>query len=242
MGTLFDLVITPVIVFIVGLVLLRFTGKKAVSQMTSFDLLFVLILGTVISEPIVTKTLWKASVWALVLTLGYFGFTYLVLNNKLRWKLNDSPTVLIRNGDIDKKGLKKIRMTTPELISQLRIKGYENVADVEMATLEDVGEFSVIPKARARPLQPKDIQLSPSPTFIPIPIILDGQIIDHNLKYLDKNREWLEQQLIAQGYSMNVLDEITLAAVNQQGTLDVDSEDPSNNDQGSYAYKPGQEN
>jgi uncharacterized membrane protein YcaP (DUF421 family) len=242
LSIVYQYIITPIVVFVVGYLFLRFTGKKAVSQMTSIDLLFVLILGTVISEPVVTKNLGIASLYALVITLVYFGFTYLVLNNKLRWMLIDSPTVLVRNGDIDEKGLRKVRMTTGELISQLRTKGYANTKDIDMATMEDVGKISVIPKSDARPIQPKDLQMTPSPTFIPIPVIMNGQIIDHNLKYLDKDRDWLEQQLIAQGHAIDNIDEITLAAVNQKRTVDVDTESPKNNDKGSYSYKPGEEN
>jgi uncharacterized membrane protein YcaP (DUF421 family) len=242
MQIFYEYLITPLVVFAFGYLFLRITGKKAVSQMTAFDLLFVLILGTVISEPVVTKNLAKASFYGLAVTLAYLGFSHLVLNNKLRWILIDSPTVLIRNGDIDEKGLRKVRMTTSELISQLRTKGYTNPKDIDMATMEDVGKISVIPKSDARPIQPKDIQLTPSPTFIPIPVIMNGQIIDHNIKYLDKDRDWLEQQLSAQGHSIDNIDEITLAAVNQKRTVDVDTENPKNNDKGSYSYKPGEEN
>jgi uncharacterized membrane protein YcaP (DUF421 family) len=239
---IYNFVMTPLIIFLVSYVFLRVAGKKAVSEMNSFDLLFVLVLGTVVSEPLVTKSVPKALSYGLAIVVVYVLFAYATLNNKLRWVLIASPTVLIRNGDIDEKGLRKAKMTVGELLAELRIKGYTKPSEIEMAVLEDMGKFSVIPKSQFRPLQPSDIQLQPSPTFIPIPIVLDGQIIDHNLKYLQKNREWLELQLNSNGLSIKEVDQVTLAVVNQQGSIEVDTNNPHNNDKGSYSYKPGRDN
>jgi uncharacterized membrane protein YcaP (DUF421 family) len=105
-----------------------------------------------------------------------------------------------------------------------------------------MGKFSVIPKSNQRPLQPSDLNMQPSPTFIPIPVVLEGQIIDHNLKYLQKDRDWLELQLKAQALSMDDIKKVTLAVVNQKGFLEVDTNYPHNQDSGPYAYKPGRDN
>lgn len=237
-----DFIVSPVFVFIGGYIFLRFAGKKAVSEMNSFDLLFVIVLGTIVAEPLVNKNTLKALLYGLIFLILYVLFSYAVLNNKLRWLLISSPTVLIRNGDIDEKGLRKSKMTVNELLSELRVKGYSKVSDIDIALLEDMGKFSVIPKSSARPIQPNDINFSPSPSFIPIPVILDGQVIDHNLKYLKKDREWLESQLNSYSLSMEQLETLTLATVNQQGFLDIDTNSKHNNDEGPYAYKPGRDN
>ncbi|WP_093880070.1 DUF421 domain-containing protein [Terribacillus saccharophilus] len=84
----------------------------------------------------------------------------LSLHNKLRWILYESPTVLIRNGDIDRKGLKKVRLPVDEFLAQLRIQGITDTTTVEMATLEDSGVLSVIPKAEYRPVQPADMDIN----------------------------------------------------------------------------------
>ncbi|HET7580436.1 MAG TPA: DUF421 domain-containing protein, partial [Bacillales bacterium] len=230
------------LVFLFGYLLLRITGKKAVSQMTSLDLLFVLVVGTVIAEPIVSSNLWKAAYYGIVVVAAYLFFSHLVLNNKFRWFLMDSPTVLVRNGDIDEKGLKKVRMTTSELIAQLRAKGHTNIKDVEMCTMEDVGIISVVPKSYARPVEPQDIQLKTKPTYIPIPVIMNGQYLDHNLKYLNKDRGWLEQEIANSTTPVSDIGDITLATINEQGKVDIDTDNPTENDKGPYVYKPGQDN
>lgn len=92
----------------------------------------------------------------------------------------------------------------------------------EYGTLEEVGKISFIPKANFRPLQPSDMQITPSPTFIPIPVIIDGKIIYENLIYLKKGQQWLSLQLKANGLSMEDVVTITLATYTQQGTLDLE--------------------
>jgi uncharacterized membrane protein YcaP (DUF421 family) len=239
---IFNFVITPVIIFIVTYIFLRIAGKKAVSEMNSFDLLFVLVLGTIVAEPLVTKEIPQALSYGLVITVFYLLFSMATLNNKLRWFLIASPTVLIRNGDIDEKALRKVRLTVGELNAELRTKGYTNTQDIDLAILEDMGKFSVIPKSNQRPLQPSDLNMQPSPTFIPIPVVMEGQVIDHNLKYLQKDRDWLELQLKAQALSMDDIQKVTLAVFNQKGFIEVDTNNPHGQDSGAYAYKPGRDN
>lgn len=232
-------IVTPIVVFLVGYILLRFMGKKAVSEMTGFELLAVLILGTAISEPVVTKQLGIASYYAATIAFLYIGFSYLRLNNRLNEVMDPKPTVLIRGGDIQEKGLKKARMTTKELIAELRKNGYAKTSDVEMATLEKIGNVTVIPKSDARPIQASDLQFLPSPAFIPIPLIMDGKINDHNVTYLQKDRDWLYQQLQAYNLSKDDIQHITLAVYNQQGAVEVDTKNRDGHQKGPSQYKPG---
>jgi uncharacterized membrane protein YcaP (DUF421 family) len=240
----FDFVVKPIVIFVLSFIFLRIAGKKAVSEMNSFDLLFVLILGTVVSEPMVTKQLGRAMFYAAAIVVVYILFAYASLNNKLRWLLIASPTVVIRGGDIDEKGLRKVRMTVGELLGELRTKGYTKTADIELAVMEDMGKLSFIPKSQARPIQPSDLNMQPSPTFIPIPVVMDGQIVDHNLKFLQKDRNWLELQLKSHNLSMaeEDLHKVTLAVVNQQGYVEIDTNSSNLFAQGPYNYKPGNQN
>lgn len=126
MSLLFQYVWAPIAVFIVGYILLRIMGKKAVAEMSSFDLLVTIVLGTTITEPIVTKRLGVASYFAIAITIVYLVFSFLSLSNKFKRIITSSPTVLLRNGDIDERGLRKVRLNIDEFIGTLRVKGYEN--------------------------------------------------------------------------------------------------------------------
>ena len=218
MSFLFHYIWTPFAVFLVGYLLLRVMGKKAVAEMSSFDLLVTIILGTTITEPIVTKRLGVASYFAIAITIVYLLFSFLSLNNKFKRLITSSPTVHLRNGDIDERGLRKVRLNTEEFLGMIRVKGYINPSDLALVTMEETGKISVIPKAEQRPIQPSDFHMLPSPTFIPIPIIIDGELIKQNLHYVKKDMDWLTLQLQAYNLSLNfrtkkfITDLITLCA------------------------------
>ncbi|UJF32865.1 DUF421 domain-containing protein [Paenibacillus hexagrammi] len=199
-------------------------GKRSVAEMSSFDLLAILILGTTITEPIVTKRLGIASYYSVSIALIYLVLTELVQRTRLKKVLTFDPTVLIKNGDIDEKGVKKAKLTINELLGELRVKGYTRVQDVELATMEESGDISVIAKADYRPLQPSDLNLAVKQAFIPIPLIIEGQILQPNIQYLNKTEEWLMNKLASKQIKKDDLSKITLATLNQKGSVDVDFE------------------
>jgi len=220
---IFQYLWAPVVILLVGYILLQITGKKFLAQMTSFDLLIIFVLGTIIAEPIVSHRLDVAAYFAVIIAIVYIAFSILVLNNnKFKNMLKTTPTVLIRNGDIEEQGLRKVKLTINELLAHLRQKGYMSPSNIVLALMEENGKISIIPMADHRPIRPSDLNMSPSPTFMPIPIIMDGEIINHNLKYIQKDLEWLTNQLKAYNISMDSLDKVTLATLNQKGFLDVD--------------------
>ncbi|MEH7522421.1 YetF domain-containing protein, partial [Bacillus sp. JJ1503] len=131
-----ELIYRAVIVFLVGFLFLRLSGKKAVAEMHSFDLLYFFVLTNIISTPIEVNNLGKAIIYSGITFIIYKIIVRLSLHNKLRWLLYSSPTVLIRNGDIDRKGLKKVRMPVNELLSHLRMKGYMDTQNIAIAVME----------------------------------------------------------------------------------------------------------
>ncbi|PNB65602.1 hypothetical protein C1X64_31555, partial [Pseudomonas sp. GW456-E7] len=172
--------------------------------------------------PILTSRLPMSIYYAGSFLVLYLLMSKLSLSNKWRWLLVVSPTVLIRNGDIDERGLRKERLTVNELLGKLREKGYADPADIDLAIIEETGEVSVIPKEEARAVQVRDLHMEAERNFIPIPLILDGEILDHNLKYLQKNRSWLFEKLEKKGYSPKLLSSITLGTMNARGDISLD--------------------
>ena len=210
----------PLIILAAGYIYLRFTGKKAVAQMHTFDLLYILVLTNIISSPIEFNQIGKALTYGGIIVILYKLFVRLSLHNKLRWIFYESPTVLIRNGDINRDGLKKVRMPMNELLSHLREKGYTDTQNIAIAVMEQTGSISVIPKSEYRPVQPNDLKLNVKKEYLPIPLIMDGQIIDHNLKYLQLDRDWLMNEVEKMGEKVK---QITLATFLENGKLFIDN-------------------
>lgn len=207
--------------------------------MHTFDLLYILVLTNIISSPVEVNNIGKAVTYAGIIVILYKIFVRLSLNNKLRWILYESPTVLIHNGDIDRKGLKKVRMPMNELLSHLRVKGYTDTQSIAIAVMEETGNISVIPKSEYRSVQPNDLNLNVKKQYIPIPLIMDGQIVYHNLKYLQLDQNWLMKEVEKVGEKV---ENITLATFLENGGLYVDNNEMKERRSDPYYYKPGRDN
>jgi uncharacterized membrane protein YcaP (DUF421 family) len=234
-----EMIYQATLVFLAGFLFLKMTGKKAVSQMHSFDLLYIFVLTNIISTPVEVNNIGKAILYAAIIVLLYKLLVRLSLHNKFRWMLYESPTVLIRNGDIDRNGLKKVRMPMNELLSHLRVKGYTDTQNIAIALMEETGNLSVIPKSDYRAVQPNDLNLHVKREYLPIPLIMDGQIIYHNLKYLNLDQNWLMNEVEKMG---NAVKDITLATFLDNGKLFIDNNVNINHNHDPYYYNPGKNN
>lgn len=242
MDYIIDLIIKPLFVFGIGFLVIYILGKKTVAAMNNFELFLIVIIAGFLSSYLATEYLLTNFTISILLILLYLLLSFLLLKTQIKEKLGNTPVVLIKNGSIDKQALKKIRMSVEDLLSELRIKGFTNPKDLALVTYENNGLISAIPVASKRPLQPNDIQLQPTETFIPIPIIVDGEIIDINLQYLKKDKLWLNQQLKAYELNLDQIANVTLAVYTQEGTLEVDlANKPNYNPSSPYQYKPGME-
>ncbi len=106
-----------------------------------------------------------------------------------------TPTILIEKGKILTSQLQKERYNINDLLEELRVKGYPNIADVEYAILETNGSLSVIPKSCKKPVTPQDLNLTPQYEGLPLPIIIDGRIMHQNMQKAGIDMEWLNEQL-----------------------------------------------
>jgi len=195
---------------------LRIVGKKSIAQMTSYELAGIMLLTTVAAEPLVFKVVSKASIGALFIALVVLAVGALSLRKKF-YNADMRPDVIIQNGKIYKEALKRNKMNLPLFLSMLRLKGYANVSDIEFAVIEPNGQISAIPKSASRPLQPSDMQIQPQFEGIPLPVIIDGEIQYNNLKYVNLNAEWLQQEL--KKANISTASDVFLAQLNSQNQL-----------------------
>ena len=109
--------------------------------------------------------------------------------------ISGKPTILIYRGKIDEKALKKERFTVNELEERLRGNNVTSLKDVEYAILETNGSLSIIPKPNKRNTVPEDFGIEPEYEGIPYDLVIDGTIMDDNLKKIGKDYKWLKKQL-----------------------------------------------
>lgn len=148
---------TAIYVFL--LVVLRLLGKRAVGDATAFDFMVALILGEVVDEPIYGDVPLVQGLVVIGVIAGWHAVnSYLSYRSPRFDRLaGGSPDVLIRNGVIDRKAMRRERLNDEELWVLLRLQQIERLEDVKEATLEPDGQLSVIKTDAARELTRADV-------------------------------------------------------------------------------------
>ena len=114
---------------------------------------------------------------------------------KIRSLLCGKPSILIYRGKINEKILKKEKFTINELQERLREKDVFSLSDIEFAILETSGQITIIQKSEKRNITPKDLNITPEYEGIPYDLVIDGKVMNENLRKLGKDYNWLLREV-----------------------------------------------
>lgn len=211
-------IIRVVVMFFVTWTGIRMLGRKSISEMTLYDLAAVMLMTTIASEPLVYKITSKSivGVYVLVIITSIIGRLSL---KKFFYKIDLEPILMISEGKIIEKSLKKAEMNLPLLLSELRLAGFQDLTDIKYAYLEPSGKLSIISKAESRPLTPETMGIKAPPVNLMFPLIINGEIDQMNLDFLQKDKKWLLKQL--EKFSVRDIKEVLLAQYDTSGNLVV---------------------
>jgi uncharacterized membrane protein YcaP (DUF421 family) len=218
-----------VVLYIAVAVALRVMGKREIGQLSVFDFVISVMIAELSTVPMedTNKPMLQALLSIATLVLLQIGVALVQLkSHRIRHFIDGEPTVLIEHGQIQDKEMRRIRYTINDLLMQLREKGYPNVADVEFAILETTGTLSVIPKADKRPLTASDIGQHVPPDGIDMPLVSDGQVVAKTLRVLQRDEQWLRDELKKRGYER--IEDVFYASIDASGTLFIDGVDREN--------------
>ncbi len=144
-----DIVVRAFVAFVFVFLLTRLIGRRELSSMQPFDLILLIVIGDLMQQGVTQNDL---SVTGLVLTVGIFGLLTLAASyigfrfERLRPILEPEPLILIEDGSVIDKNLKKERMTPEELAAEARLQQIDSLEKVRWAVLESGGKISFIPK------------------------------------------------------------------------------------------------
>lgn len=195
----------------------RFSGKRQISQMSPFDYLNAVTVGSIAAEMATNLEAWYRPFTALVL---YGVVTRLVEYSAcksiaLRTFWSGRSMILMKNGVISKENLKRSSIDLNEFLGQARIAGYFDPNEIETAILENNGQISFLPKSGVRPVTPEDLGLQPEATSAWYDLVLDGRLMEDNLKDAGRDLHWLQEQLHKAGIGQR--SEVFYAACDKQG-------------------------
>lgn len=223
MPELIVIVIRSLISFIVLLLLTRLMGKRQVSQLTFFDYIVGITIGSIAAEMSFDQNVRIINGITSLLIWGLIPFILAIISLKSRTfqqLIDGKPTIIIKNGEILEKSMKKVFLSIDELMLLLREKNIFKISDVEIAILETNGQLSVLKKTSQQPVTPQMLKMVLKQEKAPTLLIVDGQILYKNLATLGYSEEWLMKEIRKQGATNT--NEVFLAQVSSDGELFVD--------------------
>lgn len=196
--------VLPALLSIVVLFLLaKLMGNKQVSQMTLFDYVVGITIGSIAAE-LATELEEPMRPLVAMVIYGLVAAAISVLTSKsikARVMVTGKPLILLEDGVIYRENLKKARLDLDEFLTYCRIGGWFDLNQLQSAVLEHNGVVSFLPKEKDRPSTPADLNLSPKQSQIQIPFVMDGKLMRENLERAGKAEPWVQRALEAQGYS-----------------------------------------
>ncbi|CAK6481017.1 DUF421 domain-containing protein [Peribacillus castrilensis] len=137
-----SLIWKSILIIIFGVLLIRFAGRRSISQMTISQTVIMISIGTLLIQPVSGKNIWVTFVIASILIATLLLIEFI----QMKWDFTEKiftgrSKVVIENGTLNEKNLSKLRLSVDKLEMRLRQNGIENIEDVHWATLEPSGQL-----------------------------------------------------------------------------------------------------
>ena len=219
----------PIIIYLLLIALARIIGRKLLGQLTFFDFVTGITLGTVAGSFVTTEVqgyyvlLSLAIFTIMVIISGYIALKSMTIRNLIIGE----PIILIKNGKIYEDNMRKIRYNQDILMMQLREKDVFDIEEVVDAILEPHGKLSVLKRSKDQPVTLKDLNIFVPNKGLPTELVKEGIILEQNLRKQNLSHEWLFNQLAAK--SVQRIEEVFLATLSSDGKLYIDlkSDEPA---------------
>lgn len=216
MEEILNVILRTLLVLILIFLLFKIMGKKQVSQMSMFDYITGITIGSVVADISldIEKNLIAGIICLLIYCLGDLLISYISLKSiPLRIFFNGKAVTLIENGKMNRENMSKNKITVNILETEARTMGYFNLNDINNAILEPNGKISFEIKEKEKPATKKDIGKNAKDKGLIYNLIIDGNIIDEALSQTNKTKKWLNHELKIHGKK---LEEIFLMTIDSE--------------------------
>lgn len=223
-----EIIMRAFLSFIVLFLLTRIMGRKEISQMTFFNFVSAIAIGSITANLAVNSNLSiRNGVISLVLwTVFTLCMAFIdIKSKKARKFITGQPVIVIKEGRVMEDSLRSIQLDIDSLRALLRQQNIFTLTDVQFAIFETSGKLSVMKYESNQPATRTDLNIIPKENIYPLAteVISDGKIITNNLQKLGKNKDWLNQQLRTKG--IQNIDQVFYAEVLPNAELYIDKKD-----------------
>ncbi|WP_186564642.1 DUF421 domain-containing protein [Lawsonibacter celer] len=177
---------------------IRLMGKRQVGELEPSELVLALLIADLAAVPMQDFGIPLLTGIIPIFTLLCITMILSVLTMKsvkFRAIVCGRPSIIVENGKLCQQEMKKNRFTVDELMEELRMKGITDISTIKYAILETNGQISVLPYTNQLPVTAEQMNVTPEDVGLPLVIINDGRVLEHNLRTRGFDRNWLEKQL-----------------------------------------------
>ncbi|MBE7064402.1 MAG: DUF421 domain-containing protein [Ruminococcaceae bacterium] len=210
-------ILSAVTLFIIA----KIMGHKQISQLDFFDYITGITIGSIAAELATDlEAPWQS--FTAMIVYGLITVVLTTITNKfpsMRKFINGTPTIIMDDGKLYRKNMKKAKLDLSEFMVLCRQEGYFDLSEIQTAIFEYNGRLTILPISSKRPVNPTDMNLNPKQDYIGVEVIMDGRILGENLKRMGHDEKWLQKQITSQGYK-NVKD-IFLGIYNKDKQLSL---------------------
>lgn len=200
-----DVIIRALVSLVTLFLITKLLGKKQVSQLSVFDYVIGISIGNFAAEMTINIESQYMNGIVAVIVFGVVAYLISIWTMKsiiIRRFFMGTPTLLIQNGKLIEKNLKKVKFDMNDLLEECRSNGYFDISEIEYAIMEANGTLSILPKGEYKQPTIKDMNLKVEKQGLCANIIIDGKIMYNNLEHIHKTEKWLLKELKVRGQEL----------------------------------------
>jgi len=182
-------VIRTAFLYFVVVLSMRIMGKRQVGELQPSEFVVTILISELASIPIqdLNRPITNGILAIFVLVLLELLLSFLTLKSDIFRKIFEGKSAtIIKNGVIDQKMMKKLRITIDDLLEGIRQSGNFSVETVDLAIMETNGKLSVQPKIKYEPVSKQDLNINNVDKGLPTLVISDGKIDEEALQKISK--------------------------------------------------------
>lgn len=209
------------ILYVLIIICMRIMGKRQLGELQPTELVITILLSEIAAIPMQDNALPLGnSIVAVLLlvALEIFNSVIVLKSSKCRSLLQGNSLVVIRDGVIDQKQLKRLRFTVDDLLDQLRQKDVFDICDVRYAIIETNGQLSVMLKPEKETVTAEMAELTNKSKALLYMVINDGKFLKRSFTECDMNEEKLYGILKKEGIG---IDEILFMLADKEGNYTI---------------------
>ena len=180
----FIILYRSVFFYFIVTILYRIMGKREIGELSIMDFIVSLFIAELVAISIENykTSIFMSLIPVLALSLIQIFLSYLsIKNRKIRDLLDGNPSVIIENGKVNFKEMKRQRYNIEDLLMQLRNNSIKSISEIDYAVLETNGKLSIFKKNNNNDY--------------PLPLILNGIVDTNTLRKIKKDERWLDDEL-----------------------------------------------